>query len=193
MSRTKRLTLQISTIFAILITALSSPVVLRAQDRIAPSAPSGLIANATSCSHVSLSWTASTDEAGGSGLYAYTIQRSEGGKLEQEVTIGGEHNTFSDTNHVKPPTTLTYTVIAIDRAGNKSAASNAETVAIPPCSNSSNEQISGDFEGQFEEVVEDGKNENRTLYFLRTAKERLSLQFAANPPRRLRTGSHVHV
>src|SRR6266704_7117217 len=115
MSRTKRLTLQISTIFAILITALSSPVVVRAQDRIAPSAPSGLIANATSCSHVGLSWTASTDETGGSGLYAYTIQRSEGGKLEHEVTIGGAHKTFSDTNQLRPSATLMYTLVAMDR------------------------------------------------------------------------------
>src|SRR5437867_8753876 len=104
MSRTKRLTLQISTIFAILITALSSPVVLRAQDRIAPSAPSGLVANATSCGHVGLSWTASTDEAGGSGIYAYTIQRWEGGKLDSEVTVGAAQTTFSDTNRVKPST-----------------------------------------------------------------------------------------
>ena len=188
-----RKTSRIPTILGILLIALSSPVLLQAQDLIPPSAPSDLIAEATNCSHVGLSWTASTDEVGGSGLYAYIIQRWEGGNLWNQVTIRAGRTTFSDTNHVTPSTALTYTVVAVDRAGNKSAASNAVTVIARPCPGTPNEQIAGDFEGELEVSVEDyAVGKSRTLYFLQTPMERLSLQFTNNPPRLL-TGAHVHL
>src|SRR5262245_59261485 len=81
------------------------PLNLQAQDLTPPSVPSSLVADA-SCGQVGLSWSAATDEAGGSGLYAYVIQRWEGGKLGDETTIRAKRTNFSDTNHVTPSTTL---------------------------------------------------------------------------------------
>src|SRR5262245_37972714 len=92
---------QIAGSLAFLITILSSPVVLRAA-AIAATSPTDLIATVPNCRQVELSWTASTDEAGGSGLYGYIIQRWEGGNLWNEVTIGAAHTTFSDTYRVRP-------------------------------------------------------------------------------------------
>src|SRR5207244_2311907 len=40
---------------------------------------------------------------------------------------------------------------------------------------------------------EDYAQGSRLRYFLETAEERLSLHFAANPPKHLLTGSHVRV
>src|SRR5262245_14383367 len=68
-------------------TLLVSPALLRAADLIAPSAPSALSVESMNCSHVALSWTGSTDDVGGSGLYAYIVQRWEAGALWSEVTI----------------------------------------------------------------------------------------------------------
>src|SRR5438046_9714303 len=122
---------------AIILTALVSPVGLRSVDVIPPSAPTGLIARVASCGQVDLSWNASTDEPGGSGLKAYIIHRSDW----NDTTIGAARTTFSDTNYVGSSTTLSYSVIAMDYAGNKSAASNVETVTTPACPVSSTEQI----------------------------------------------------
>src|SRR2546425_159883 len=144
MHRMKRTTLRISTICGILLTALSLPVTLRAADLIPPSAPSGLIAKVATCGQVDLSWNASTDEAGGSGLHAYIIQRSDG----SSTSIGTGRTTFSDVQYVKSSTTLGYTIVAQDIAGNRSAASNVETVITPACPSSSYEQIIGDAAGE---------------------------------------------
>jgi len=132
-------------ILAILLTALGSPALLGATDLVPPSAPAALIAKVASCGQVGLSWTASTDEVGGSGLYAYIIQRWEGGNLTNEVAIGAARTTFSDTNYVKSSSTMSYTVVAQDNAGNRSARSNTETVITPACpSPSYGEQVIGD-------------------------------------------------
>src|SRR5437867_1859352 len=109
-------------------------------DTIPPSPPIGLIATAATCGQVDLSWGASTDEVGGSGLMAYSIWRSDGG-VNTVTTIGAARTTFSDTNYVKSSTTMTYYVVAIDGAENKSLASNSVTVVTPPCPMSLGEQI----------------------------------------------------
>ena len=134
---------------AIILTALFSPVVLRGADVIPPSAPTGLIARVASCGQVDLSWNASTDEPGGSGLKAYIIHRNDW----NDTTIGAARTTFSDTNYVGSSTTLTYTLIAMDYAGNQSPASNAETVTTPPCPISSNEQIIDDAYVKFGKAI----------------------------------------
>ncbi|PYS52406.1 MAG: hypothetical protein DMG13_16280 [Acidobacteria bacterium] len=137
----RRLTrkLPIRAILAIALVALFSPAVLRAADTIPPSVPTNLIATVATCGQVNLSWNASTDEAGGSGLKAYLIHRSDW----VETTIGAVRTTFSDTNYVSSSTTLTYTVMAIDYSGNRSAASNAVTVITPACPISAGEQVVG--------------------------------------------------
>src|SRR6266853_2566508 len=48
-------------------------------DQSPPSAPTGLVASAASCGQVDLSWGASNDNAGGSGLKAYSVWRSNNG------------------------------------------------------------------------------------------------------------------
>src|SRR5207245_2962511 len=108
-------------------------------DTIPPSPPIGLIATAATCGQVDLSWGAATDEAGGSGLKAYIIDRNDG--TIAEVAIGAVRTTFSDTNYVKSSTTLTYTVVAQDNAGNKSLPSNSVIVTTPPCPMSAGEHV----------------------------------------------------
>src|SRR5713226_9716021 len=98
-------------------------------DTIPPSPPIGLIATSSSCGQVDLSWGASTDNVGGSGMKAYIINRSDG----VNTAIGGARTTFSDTIWVRSSTTLTYSVVAQDNAGNNSAPSNTVTVVTPTC------------------------------------------------------------
>ena len=102
----------------------------------APTAPTGLVATASTCGQVDLSWGASTD-SGGSGLKAYVINRSDG----VNTVIGAARTTFSDTNWVRSSTTLTYYVLAQDNAGNNSQPSNQVAVVTPTCPMSSGEQI----------------------------------------------------
>src|SRR5713226_5242744 len=106
-------------------------------DTIPPTPPTGLAATAATCGQVDLSWGASTDNVGGSGLKAYTIYRNDG----VNTAIGAARTTFSDTNWVRSSTTLTYSVVAHDNAGNNSLPSNQVTVVTPPCSMSLGEQI----------------------------------------------------
>jgi Ig-like domain-containing protein/SdrD B-like protein len=101
-----------------------------------PTVPTGLVATASTCGQVDLSWGASTD-SGGPGLKAYVINRSDG----VNTTIGAARTTFSDTNWVRSSTTLTYYVVAQDNAGNNSQPSNQVIVVTPSCSMSLGEQI----------------------------------------------------
>ena len=57
-------------------------------DLIPPLPPTGLTATVASCGQVDLSWNAATDEAGGSGLKAYIIDRNDGTIAEE---IGRAH------------------------------------------------------------------------------------------------------
>src|SRR5713226_3465080 len=60
-------------------------------DTIPPTPPTGLVARASSCGQVDLSWGASTDNVGGSGLKAYTIYRMDG----VNMSIGAVRTTFA--------------------------------------------------------------------------------------------------
>jgi fibronectin type 3 domain-containing protein len=84
-------------------------------DTTPPSVPT-LTATAASSSQINLSWTASTDNTGGSGLRAYQIYRS-GVFLATSTTT-----TYSDAG-LAAGTTYCYTVLAYDNAGNNSAQS----------------------------------------------------------------------
>ncbi|MBI2816205.1 MAG: hypothetical protein HYX72_04635 [Acidobacteria bacterium] len=126
---------------AVVISSFSS----RAADTIPPSVPTNLVGTVATCGQVNLSWNASTDEVGGSGLKAYIITRNDpNGELFRQVTqvpIGADRISFSDTNYTRSSATLTYTVAAQDYAGNKSAQSNAATVTTPACPTALNELI----------------------------------------------------
>jgi chitodextrinase len=90
-------------------------------DTEAPTAPTGLTASASG-GGVDLAWTASTDNVGVTG---YRI-------LRDGVLIGTVGATTSDTDATAAPaTTYSYTVKAVDAAGNVSAASDPAVITTP--------------------------------------------------------------
>lgn len=88
-----------------------------------PSAPGNLTATAASPTRIDLSWTASTDDF---GVASYEIFR------DGATTPTGTSSTtsFADTS-VGPGETHTYTVKAVDTAGQRSPASDAATATTP--------------------------------------------------------------
>jgi chitodextrinase len=100
----------------------SNTVTLTTPDFAPPSAPTGLTATATATgTEIDLAWTASTDNV---GVTAYQVMR-DGSYLDS--TAGTQ---YADTT-VAPVTTHTYSVIALDAAGNLSAASSAASATTP--------------------------------------------------------------
>ncbi|RJG21747.1 S8 family serine peptidase [Paenibacillus thiaminolyticus] len=87
-------------------------------DTQAPSAPDNLISTDITDTSVSLTWSAST---GNAGITAYEVYN--GSSLAATVTT-----TSATVTDLTANTTYTFTVRAIDAAGNQSAASNAVTV-----------------------------------------------------------------
>jgi fibronectin type 3 domain-containing protein len=92
------------------------------QDTTPPTAPSGLTARAASSTQVDLSWTASTDNVGVTG---YRILR-DGAQVG--TTTGS--TSYSDGT-ASAGRTYQYSVVAVDAAGNVSAASNSASVTTP--------------------------------------------------------------
>lgn len=90
-------------------------------DTQAPTAPTGLTANATAPTNVNLSWTASTDDVGVTG---YKIYR-DGTQIGTSAATG-----YSDTTTVAS-TSYSYTVRAYDAASNTSGDSNTANVTTP--------------------------------------------------------------
>jgi cellulose 1,4-beta-cellobiosidase len=89
-------------------------------DTTAPSVPGSLTAGTTTSSSVPLSWSASTDNSGGSGLAGYQV--FQGSTLVATVTT-----TSYTVTGLSADTAYTFTVKAVDNAGNASAASTAVT------------------------------------------------------------------
>jgi Bacterial Ig domain len=129
-----------STVFIAFANSAASIGNAQTTDQIAPTPPTGLSANAASCGQVDLSWGASTDDVGGSGLKAYIVWRNNNG-VNTVAAIGSTRTTFSDTNYVRSSETLNYYVVAQDNAGNNSLSSNVVTVVTPACSTSLGEQV----------------------------------------------------
>jgi len=121
---------------ALLLTVLLLSSTIGLAQSTPPTPPTALIATAASCGEVDLSWSPAVDNSG-TGLKAYTVTRSD----NVDTSIGASRTAFSDTNYVKSSNTLTYYVIALDNAGNKSAPSNSVSVTTPSCSLSAGEQI----------------------------------------------------
>lgn len=91
-------------------------------DTEAPSVPAGLTGAAAGSTSASLSWTASTDNVGVTG---YEIYRDG-------VKVGTSQSTSYTDTGLTPETTYSYTVKALDAAGNVSAASAAFVLLTPP-------------------------------------------------------------
>ena len=94
-------------------------------DRTPPSAPSNLTVEDLNdnCGSQILRWTASTDNLDAPSQLEYELYRND---RFWTVTPPGATESFQYT----PPGTNTWTVVAVDRAGNRSAPSNAVTVTI---------------------------------------------------------------
>jgi chitodextrinase len=99
------------------------------RDRKKPTVPTDLTATPVGCNEVSLSWTASTD-TGGSGLMAYRIYRN--GVLFKQVSAPATKT--SDVG-LSGTTRYSYAILAVDKAGNKSAKSLEVFATTPACCN----------------------------------------------------------
>ena len=99
----------------------------RPPDTAAPSVPTGLSASAASCSQVNLAWSAATD-TGGSGLKGYNVYRGTSFvKLVPVPAIATADAALAAS------TVYSYTVSAVDNAGNESGRSNTATTNTPAC------------------------------------------------------------
>lgn len=101
-------------------------------DVTAPTVPSTLVATTFSAFQINLSWGASTDEEGGSGLSHYEIERCKGAAcitwVEIATVLAGT-TTYSDTDNdtgLEYDTLYRYRVRAVDVATNESAYSNID-------------------------------------------------------------------
>jgi len=114
---------------------IASATTSAASDTQAPTAPSNLVATASSSSQVGLTWTASTDNVGVTG---YRIERCSGASCTTFAQIGTTTGatTFNDTG-LTASTSYSYRVRANDAAGNLSAYSN---IASATTSSSSDTQ-----------------------------------------------------
>ena len=97
------------------------------RDTTAPSIPTALSASATSCNQVSLAWNPATD-TGGSGLRGYNLYR--GSAFVKQIVAPATSTT--DTG-LAATTVYSYTVSAVDNAGNESLRSSAATTNTPAC------------------------------------------------------------
>ncbi|MGY4642462.1 glycoside hydrolase family 6 protein [Cellulomonas sp. URHB0016] len=87
-------------------------------DTTAPSVPTGLTAGTTTQTSVPLSWTASTDNTGGSGVAGYEV-------LQGSTVVGTTTSTSYTVTGLTAATAYSFSVRAKDVAGNTSAASSA--------------------------------------------------------------------
>jgi chitodextrinase len=102
--------------------AASDPAsVTTAPDTTPPSAPGNVVATAVGPTQVNLSWSSSADDV---GVASYSI-------LRDGLQVGTSQTTsFADIT-VQASTTYSYTIVAVDRAGNPSAPSAAATATTP--------------------------------------------------------------
>ena len=91
--------------------ATASATTLSLPDTTAPSTPTGVGATAQSTTSIGVSWTASTDA---SGIKEYRVY--SGGALKATVT-----GTSATVTGLVPSTSYSFSVVAVDNAGNVSA------------------------------------------------------------------------
>jgi chitodextrinase len=106
-------------------------------DVASPATPTGVSASAITCSQTLVSWNTSAD-TGGSGLKGYNVYRN--GAFLRLVLAPG---TSTDDTGRSPSTTYTYTVRALDNAGNVSAQSSAASATTPACPDTTAPSVPG--------------------------------------------------
>ena len=105
-----------------------------AADTTPPTAPTGLVATATSPTQVNLSWTASTDNVGVTG---YRVERCQGAGCTNFAEIASTTNTNHSDAGRQPGTVYRYRVRALDAAGNLGGYSSIATATTPAVSDTS--------------------------------------------------------
>ena len=109
---------------ALIISTLAMAIpVAAAHDRRLPTTPANLEITASTTTSVSLAWDASTD----SSNFWYCVQRNGGGC----VRVDPPRTTVSFAK-LLPDRTHTFSVYAVDVAGNRSANSNTVSLETPP-------------------------------------------------------------
>lgn len=99
-------------------------------DTLGPTTPTNLLATATSVSSISLSWTGSVDQGGGT-LASYRIERCSGaGCSNFALVIHTLNLTYNDTS-LAGNTPYSYRVLAMDVQSNVSGWSNTATATTP--------------------------------------------------------------
>lgn len=104
-------------------TSATQTAVLAFTDDIAPSTPGSLGADAVSSTSATIDWSASSDNV---GVYGYRVYRN-GTLVSGATPISG--TTFTNTG-LTPNTSYTYTVAAVDAAGNVSAVATVSVTTL---------------------------------------------------------------
>ena len=107
-------------------------------DTTAPSVPTGLSAPSVTSSSVTLTWTASTDNAGGSGIAGYDVYRN--GSL-----VGSPPSVGYTNSGLSAATAYNYRVRARDNAGNASAQGAQISATTSPGGGGGNKRVLGYF------------------------------------------------
>ncbi|SDW65751.1 chitinase [Lysobacter enzymogenes] len=107
-------------------------------DTTPPSVPGGLASPSQTSNSVALSWNASTDNAGGSGVAGYDVYRN--GSL-----AGSPTTTTYTVSGLSPSTSYSFTVRARDNAGNASAQSASVSATTKPGGTGGNKHKIGYF------------------------------------------------
>jgi chitinase len=107
-------------------------------DTTAPSVPAGLSAPSVTSSSVTLTWTASTDNAGGSGIAGYDVYRN-GSLIGSPSSVG-----YTDSG-LSAATAYNYRVRARDNAGNASAQGTQISATTSPGGGGGNKRVLGYF------------------------------------------------
>ena len=110
-------------VLALVFTA-AAPAARGGRDRHPPTTPTNLRITATGPTSISLAWNASTDN---SSNWWYCVQRNGSGCVRVDPP-----NTTHTRNNLMPNTTHSFSVYAIDAAGNRSGNSNTVTYTTPP-------------------------------------------------------------
>ena len=106
-------------------TATTINVTVSNKDTTPPSTPTGLSATAPTSAQVALKWNASTDNV---GVTSYKIYRN--GSTTALATVNAPTTSYADSA-VSASTQYSYTVTALDAAGNESGHSAVATVTTP--------------------------------------------------------------
>jgi len=98
-------------------------------DKSAPTAPTKLAAGNVTATSVALSWTGSTDNSG-SFSYKVRITNLKNSAYNSLATVSQSQTTYT-ANYLATNSPYTFTVYAVDAAGNKSGDSNVVNVSTP--------------------------------------------------------------